>query len=80
MKKFHRKKMIDLDPEKLIKELKKGLGDEDLTLVVACTKCNAQFELNHESVVIAIMNETPFIEYLRWIQNSKCKNCNEKND
>lgn len=68
--------MLNLDPSMVLQELEKGLGQGDLTLIVACTKCDANFELNKESVVMAIMNETSFIEYLRWIQSSKCLKCN----
>lgn len=60
------------------KELSKGLGDGPLTLEVVCTKCDARFELNKESVAMAILTNTSFIEYLRWVQNGSCHLCLKK--
>ena len=59
-------------------ELKKGLGEGgDLVLILACTKCPAQFELNNQSVALAIGMEVSFIEYVRSIQSiSRCSVCN----
>ena len=56
-------------------ETQQELGNGPLTVGIFCTKCNAQFELNKESVAMAVMLNTPFIEYLRWIQSSKCIAC-----
>lgn len=68
-----------LNENKILEEFEKGLGEGDLTLIVTCTKCNADFDLNRESIVMALLNDTSFIEYLRWIQNSKCKICHKEN-
>ncbi len=46
--------------------------------MVACTKCTAVYDLSHISVAMAIGTGTSFIEYLRWIQNSKCPSCKHK--
>lgn len=49
----------------------------DLCLGIYCTKCNAQFELGKEAVAIATMIKTPFWEYVKYIQASKCPECNQ---
>ncbi|HEY3527456.1 MAG TPA: hypothetical protein VGK47_14770 [Nitrososphaeraceae archaeon] len=72
--------MFVFDKFKVLEEVEKGLGDGDLTLIICCYKCHTKYELNPESVVMAIGLNTPFIEYLRWIQSSKCPNCNKKKD
>lgn len=74
--------MIEFEPNQILEELDKGIEkDGDLTLIIACTKCDAQFELNKGSVLMAIGTKATFIEYLRWVQSSKCPNCHkEKND
>ena len=65
----------------VLEETEKDFGNGDLTLIVACTKCPANFELSKQSVVMAIGTQTSFIEYLRWIQGSRCSICNgEKKD
>jgi hypothetical protein len=70
---------MDFQPNILMDELSKGLGKEgDLVLMIGCTKCPAQFYLNNESIVMAIATETTFVEYVRWIQNSKCPSCNKE--
>jgi hypothetical protein len=70
-------KVNTFDSNLVIEETKKGLGEGPLCLIIACTKCDTQFELEKQSVVIAIGMKTPFIEYLRWIQTSKCRACEE---
>lgn len=70
---------MKIHPENVLTEIEKGLGDGPLTLFIACTKCQAQFELNGESIAWAIMLNTPVIEYIRWVQSSKCQAC-EKDD
>ena len=52
----------------------------DLCLVIHCTKCNAQFELGKEAVALAAMTKTPFWEYVKYIQGSKCPKCNGSED
>ncbi len=69
--------MIKFSPETLLDELEHGLGDQgDLTLIIACTKCDATFEIGKEGAAMAVATNLPFIEYLRWVQNSKCRVCN----
>lgn len=63
----------------VLEELEKGMGKGDLTLIISCIKCSANFELNKESVAIAVGTKCSFIEYLRWIQGCKCPCCNGKN-
>jgi len=69
--------MDKFDKNFVLDEIEKGFDKEDgdLTLIVACTKCPATFELSKASVVMAIGTKTSFIEYLRWIQGSKCSAC-----
>lgn len=64
----------------MIHELEKGFGEGPLTLIVTCTKCDSNFELNKETVVLAMVMETTFIDYLRWIQSSKCSSCGENDN
>jgi hypothetical protein len=66
---------IEIHPEKIIDVIEEGLGKGPLTIGIYCTKCNSQFELNKESVAMAVMFETTFIQYLKWIQQSECKKC-----
>lgn len=69
--------MIEINPKVVMEQLEKGLGDQgDLTLMIACTKCDATFELGFEGVAMTVATNQPFIEYLRWVQNSKCPTCN----
>jgi hypothetical protein len=70
--------MNEIDPMRIITELEKGFGEGDLTLIVTCTKCDANFSLNNQSVAMSIMNNTSFIEYLRWVQSCACVVCKEK--
>lgn len=70
--------MNKFKPEVFIDELEKGLGkDGDLVLIIACTKCDAQFELNSQAVALAIATEAKVIEYIRYVQSSKCPSCNK---
>ena len=70
--------MFDFKELRILEEIEKGLGDGDLTLIISCSKCGENFELNRESVVMAIGLDTSFIDYLRWVQSSKCSVCNIK--
>jgi len=72
--------MFAFDKFKVLEEVEKGLGDGDLTLIILCSKCHAKYELNPESVVMAIGLNTPFIEYLRFVQSSKCRVCNKQDE
>lgn len=61
----------------VLQEMESGeFSKGNLCLIIACTKCMNQFELNNESVVMAIAMKTSFIEYLKYVQNSKCPKCN----
>lgn len=64
-------------PEKIVEELETGLGTGPLTLGIYCTKCNGQFELGRDSVAMAIITESSFLEYLRFVQSSDCPACNK---
>jgi hypothetical protein len=65
-------------PERVLEELEKGdFGGGDLALFIACTKCGANFDLNRESITLAIMGRTTLIDYIRYVQHSKCPECNE---
>lgn len=66
-----------MEPEKIVEELDKGLGNGPLVLGIFCSKCNAQFELGRDGAAMAILMNTPFIEYVRWVQSSKCTACGE---
>jgi hypothetical protein len=66
--------------ENLIKELDLGLGDGPLTLEMVCCDCNTHFELSKESVAIAFMMRATFADYVRYIQSSKCRVCEEKRE
>lgn len=52
--------------------------DGDLCLAIYCTKCNAQFELNKESIVMAIATNCTVWDYVKWVQGSKCSVCNKE--
>lgn len=72
-----RRKMFEIDKEKVIEELEKDdWANGDLCLGIYCTKCNAQFELNRDACALAVLMDTPFLEYLKAVQNSKCDVCN----
>ena len=56
-------------------EIEKDLGEGPLTLGIFCTRCNSQFELNKKAVAMAVLLRTSFIEFLRYVQSSRCRNC-----
>ncbi len=71
--------MININTKLMMIELEKGLGkDGDLTIILACTKCDATFEIGNEGAAMAIATNASFIEYLRWVQSSKCPSCNKE--
>lgn len=72
--------MNNIKSERILEELEKGLGDGPLTLVIRCINCGSYFDLNNESLAMAIMSNTTFIDYLRWIQISDCPLCKIKYD
>jgi len=70
--------MNEINFEFLEEELEKGLGEGgDLILEIACHKCDAVFELSKESVAMALATQCTFVEYLRFVQSSKCPKCNK---
>jgi hypothetical protein len=72
---------VVIDLKIFSEELDKGFGEGPLTIGIFCTKCNAQFELNHQAVTMAMATNTSFLEYLRYVQSSKCPACGkEEND
>lgn len=50
-------------------------GDGPLTLQIVCTKCGAVFELGKEGVGMAFITGCGFLEYLKFVQTSKCTVC-----
>lgn len=71
--------MINFDRSRIIKLLEeKELGEGPLMLIIHCTKCKNSFQLNNESIVMAIGLNTTFIDYLKWVQNCKCIECDKK--
>ncbi len=65
------------NPEEVDEDLEKGLGDGPLTLGIFCTKCDAQFELNHESCAMAMITNCTFMQYVRYVQSSPCRVCEQ---
>ena len=72
--------LYDFSEENLMEELDKGLGNGPLTLEIVCCDCNTHFELNKESVAMAFAMKTTFVEYVRYIQSSKCRVCEENKE
>ncbi len=73
--------MDDLKTSLLIEELEKDdWAKGDLCLIIACTKCDAMFQLNNQVVALAIMCNVSFIEYAKTIQNEKCPLCHPKDE
>ena len=59
--------------------LKTDLGGKgNLTIGIYCIDCNAQFELDNSSLVLAIAMDVTFAEYVRYVQNYKCPKCCQK--
>jgi len=68
-----------VDTKEIICELDKGIGKGPLTLFIGCCECNAQFELNKDVVAVALMTNTSLIEFIRYVQSSKCSHCGKQN-
>lgn len=69
----------DTEGEKILDEaLKDGLGEGPLTLGIFCTDCEAKFELNPEGAMMAIILNTRFVEYLKWVQSTPCSACGRR--
>ena len=64
-------------PKKIKSEIDK-LKDckGDLVLLIGCTKCDSFFELNKEAIALAVITHTSLIDYIQFVQNSKCSLCN----
>lgn len=60
---------------KMNEEKIKDLGDGPLCLFIACTECDAQYELNKAAVAWSVIGEVSFIDFVRFIQNSQCHKC-----
>lgn len=65
--------IIDL----LDNEKKEDFSDGDLILVITCRKCDAMFEINAQSIAIAMMTNASIWEYIKYVQHSKCRVCNK---
>jgi len=63
------------DAEEFMEDLDKGLGNGPLTLGIFCTVCDAHFELNHQACAMAMMTNATFMEYVRYVQSSRCPQC-----
>ncbi len=70
--------MNNFRSENLLEELDKGLGEGPLTLQIFCCDCNEQYKLNKESVALAFATKATFADYVRFVQSSKCRGCEEK--
>jgi hypothetical protein len=64
--------------DKLINQLNSLSSEGSLTLGIFCIKCNAQFELGREAAAMAWITGTSFMEYLNYVQSSKCPICDNK--
>lgn len=69
---------MEIDEERIIREMSEDFGDGDLILMIGCRKCDANFELSKESVALALMMNTSLIEYIKYVQHSTCPKCREK--
>ncbi len=56
-------------------KLEGGLGEGPLTLAIVCTLCEAEFEINKESFALAFLTGASFVEYVKFVQSSKCPKC-----
>lgn len=70
---------IVMKPEAFVEELDKGLGNGPLRLGIFCNDCGAQFDLNRDSAALAMLMNASFLEYVRYVQNSECLACKDKN-
>lgn len=70
--------LMVIEPDSKI--IEEGVGDGPLRLVIYCTKCKKYFEINPEALMTAAILGTPFIKFLRYVQNSPCEDCMEKED
>lgn len=68
-----------MDPEELLKQIE-DMGEGDLTLFIGCTKCSANYEISRDAATLAILTKTTFLEFLKYVQNSKCCKCNPEKE
>lgn len=50
----------------------------DLCLIICCRKCDATFELNTEVIALAMITNASVWDYIKAVQNTKCRVCNSK--
>lgn len=67
------------EKEEFLEVVKDGIGKGPLTLIIACSKCYEQFELDKSSISMAILTGASLVEYIRYVQNSKCPSCGVQN-
>lgn len=48
---------------------KEDFFDGDLCLMIACTKCDAQYELNKEAVAWSVLGNATFWDFVRFVQH-----------
>ena len=71
----------DINVQNVIDEfMSSDLGNGPLCLNIGCAECNAEFELNHDAVTWAIITKASFIEFVRFVQHSRCPKCGIKTD
>lgn len=74
-------KNIDKSTQKMCKEIEEFQGWKgNLVLYIACTDCNAEYELNHESIACAMLTNACIWEYIKFVQNSTCPVCKPKKE
>lgn len=67
---------MELNIDALLKIFdEKSENTGNLCLGIFCTDCNAQFEINAQAIVIAVMTNATIWDYIKFVQNSKCKVC-----
>lgn len=62
-----------------LKNDKSDFSDGDLMMAIICTKCEAMYELNPDSIAVALMTNATIWDYIEYVQHSKCRVC-EEND
>jgi hypothetical protein len=50
----------------------------NLVLVIICNDCNSQFELNPESIAMCLAVDGTIWDYIKYVQNSKCRVCKKE--
>ncbi len=71
----------DIDFNRVSQELQKDdWGKGPLTLVIVCCDCDSQFEINREAITFSIATNATFLDFMKYVQNGKCRVCEEKNN